>query len=71
METFCGGAYGAGNYAAIGVTLQRVLAMSVLLCALVGALWTQVGRLLVLLRQDAAIAAAAARYVQLMLPALW
>eukprot|EP00891_Asterochloris_glomerata_P000920 jgi/Astpho2/920/Aster-00759 len=49
METLCGQNFGAGNYAALGVILQRSLLISGIVFAMIMALWTQIDKLLVLL----------------------
>ena len=41
--------FGAGNYAALGVILQRSLLISGMVFAMIMALWTQIDKLLVLL----------------------
>ena len=41
--------FGAGNYAALGVILQRSLLISGIVFAIIMALWTQIDELLVLL----------------------
>ena len=41
--------FGAGNYAALGVILQRSLLISGIVFAIIMALWTQMEKLLVLL----------------------
>ena len=42
METLCGQAYGARNFRAVGVSLQRALLLTLLLCAGVAVVWSQV-----------------------------
>jgi hypothetical protein len=71
LETFCGQAYGAGHYRALGVSLQRAVILISLVTVGVGGLWLHADRLLLALHQDPKISAASARYVQLLLPALW
>jgi MATE family multidrug resistance protein len=71
METLCGQAYGARNYRAVGVALQRAVALTLVLAAGVCALWTQVERILVGLGQDPALAAGAARFLHLSMPSLF
>ena len=70
LETLCGQAYGAGNYRAVGVALQRALALTGLLAVAVCVVWTQADVLLRALGQDAAIADGSARFLTLAIPAM-
>ncbi|PRW56780.1 DETOXIFICATION 16-like [Chlorella sorokiniana] len=70
METFCGQAYGAGNYRLVGVVLQRAMILTTLLSACVAALWRQAEPLLLFFRQDPLLSRSAARYILLLSPAL-
>ncbi|CAN6273919.1 unnamed protein product [Urochloa humidicola] len=71
LETLCGQAYGAGQVSALGLYAQRsvlVLAASALLLT---PLYLYAGPLLVLLGQDAAIAAAAGDFTLAILPQMF
>jgi hypothetical protein len=70
METYCGQAYGARRFALLGHTLQRALALSLLVCAGAAALWSRGGALLAATGQDPAIAYAAGRFTAALSPAL-
>jgi multidrug resistance protein, MATE family len=71
LETLCSQAYGAKNYPAVGVVLQRSLLFTTTLAAAVGALWSQADKLLRFLGQDPALSAAAASYLHWSIPALF
>ena len=47
--------FGAGNYSALGVILQRSLLISGIVFAMIMALWTQIDKLLVLLGETCPI----------------
>ncbi|CAO2040159.1 unnamed protein product [Urochloa humidicola] len=71
LETLCGQAYGAGHVSALGLYAQRsvlVLAASALLLT---PLYLYAGPLLVLIGQDAAIAAAAGDFTLAILPQMF
>lgn len=72
LETFCGQAWGAGNYSAVGIVLQRALLINTVLTLGVTLLWcTSTAGMLRVLGQDPALATAAARYLMLIAPGLW
>jgi MATE family multidrug resistance protein len=71
LETLCSQAYGAKNYPAVGIVLQRSLLFTTTLAALVATLWSQADKLLRLLGQDPALSAAAASYLHWSIPALF
>jgi len=71
LETLCSQAYGAKNYRAVGIVLQRSLLFTITLAALVATIWSQAEKLLRFLGQDPAISAAAARYLHWSIPALF
>ncbi|KAL4547873.1 hypothetical protein Ndes2526B_g07093 [Nannochloris sp. 'desiccata'] len=71
LETLCAQAYGAKNYPAVGIVLQRSLLFTTTLAALVAAMWSQADKLLRFLGQDPAISAAAASYLHWSIPALF
>ena len=57
QETLCGQAFGAKHYRAVGIVLQRALLITLLLGALICALWSQTERLMLAMGQDPVIAA--------------
>ncbi|GAX80512.1 hypothetical protein CEUSTIGMA_g7950.t1 [Chlamydomonas eustigma] len=63
METFCGQAYGARNYKALGEVLQRALLVCWMACIPVALLWSQSTPLMIAVGQDPAIATMAGRCV--------
>ena len=72
LETFCGQAWGAANYPAIGLVLQRALTLNFFLVAFVSLLWGYgAPSLLLLLGQDPIVAASASRFLSLLIPALF
>eukprot|EP00887_Chlorella_sp_A99_P002392 scaffold10.g2392.t1 len=71
LETLAGQAFGARNYRLVGVALQRAIVIVTLLTACLAAIWTRSESLLLLARQEPAIAALAARYILRLTPALW
>ncbi|DBA93746.1 hypothetical protein WJX82_004690 [Trebouxia sp. C0006] len=70
METLCGQSFGAKNYSNLGIILQRALLVTAAACVLVVSFWTQMTKLLVFLGQDEVISQLAARYIQMLIPAL-
>ena len=60
-----GQAWGAHNYRACGVNLQRCLILTLLLSTVVALLWPQAQWLLLAIGQDPTIARGAARYLLL------
>eukprot|EP00887_Chlorella_sp_A99_P005323 scaffold1.g5323.t1 len=70
LETAAGQAFGARNYRACGVALQRCMLIALLISAGVAALWVQTEPLLLAIGQDAAIAAGVARFLHLAMPAM-
>lgn len=70
METLSGQSFGAKNYSSLGIILQRALLVTAAASVLIIAFWTNMGKLLILLGQDAAISQLAARYIQMLTPAL-
>lgn len=70
METLCGQSFGAKNYSNLGIILQRALLVTAAACVLIITFWTQLDKLLIILGQDPAISMLAARYIQLLIPAL-
>lgn len=70
METLCGQAHGARQHAAVGAALQRALLLTALCALLIGLGWAHADALLMLLGQQPALAADAARFLLLSFPAL-
>lgn len=70
METLCGQAYGGGNYRLVGVVLQRALALNAVLVSIMITCWIWIEDLLLFIGQDPLIAAASARYVHILNPAI-
>ena len=70
MEPICGQAFGAGNYALLGVTMQRTVLLLIAAAIPIGGLWVQMRPLLLFCGQDAAIAAVAETYIFASLPDL-
>lgn len=68
VDTFGSQAHGSRSYAAIGLVLQRALAFSLATCAPLMLLYACAHPLLLALGQQAALAAAAARYIHLFAP---
>jgi MATE family multidrug resistance protein len=50
LETVCGQAFGAGNHRLLGVAYQRALVLTTLLFCLIASAWTQIDRILLLLK---------------------
>uniref|UniRef100_A0A0E0I182 Protein DETOXIFICATION n=2 Tax=Oryza TaxID=4527 RepID=A0A0E0I182_ORYNI len=71
LETLCGQAYGARMYRMLGLYLQSSLLMSAAVSVLVSALWCFTEPLLLLLRQDPAVSAAASAFVRAQVPGLF
>uniref|UniRef100_A0A0E0M6Q5 Protein DETOXIFICATION n=1 Tax=Oryza punctata TaxID=4537 RepID=A0A0E0M6Q5_ORYPU len=70
MDTLCGQAYGARQYHLLGVYKQRAMVVLAAACVPIALVWAFAGRVLLLLGQDAAIAAEAGAYARWMLPSL-
>jgi MATE family multidrug resistance protein len=70
METYCGQAFGARRFALLGTTLQRALALSLLVCSGATLLWSKAGPLLAATGQDPTIAFAAGKFTASLAPAL-
>ena len=70
LETLCSQAYGGKNYREVGVALQRAVLFTLTLTALVIALWAKGESLLLILGQEASLAAGAAKYLHWCSPAL-
>ncbi|GJN02010.1 hypothetical protein PR202_ga19321 [Eleusine coracana subsp. coracana] len=70
MEPICGQAFGAGNYALLGITMQRTVLLLLVAAVPIGGLWVHMRPLLLLCGQDAGIAAVAETYILASLPDL-
>uniref|UniRef100_A0A0E0M9X9 Protein DETOXIFICATION n=1 Tax=Oryza punctata TaxID=4537 RepID=A0A0E0M9X9_ORYPU len=70
MEPVCGQAVGARNLPLVGATMQRMVLLLLAVSVPVAFLWAKMEPLLLLCGQDAAIAAAAQRYILFCLPDL-
>ena len=66
MDTLCSQAYGGKNYRLVGVYFQRAILLSLLVCFPIWALWLNVESILILLHQDAAVAAIAGKYLRIL-----
>lgn len=71
LDTLCGQAWGAKQYRQLGVQLQKALVTTLLSCIAISALWAHVEPLMLAAGQHEAIAAGAARYLLLSIPALF
>ncbi|EFN59041.1 hypothetical protein CHLNCDRAFT_19008 [Chlorella variabilis] len=70
MDTLCGQAWGAKNFRALGITLQKAVITTLATTAAICVLWANMEPLLLALGQQEDIAAGAARYLLLSTPAL-
>ncbi|GJN26688.1 hypothetical protein PR202_gb14640 [Eleusine coracana subsp. coracana] len=70
MEPICGQAFGAGNYALLGITMQRTVLLLLVAAVPIGGLWVHMRPLLLLCGQDAGIAVVAETYILASLPDL-
>ncbi|KAL6905217.1 hypothetical protein ACP4OV_002818 [Aristida adscensionis] len=70
MEPVCGQAVGAKNLPLVGATMQRMVLLLLAVSVPVAFLWAHMEPLLLLCGQDAAISAAAQRYILFCLPDL-
>jgi multidrug resistance protein, MATE family len=63
MDTLCGQAYGAENFAFIGLIAQRAFVISLILASIVTLAWTQIKTPLVILGQSSGLAGMATKYL--------
>uniref|UniRef100_A0A0D9XIS6 Protein DETOXIFICATION n=1 Tax=Leersia perrieri TaxID=77586 RepID=A0A0D9XIS6_9ORYZ len=70
MDTLCGQAYGARQYHLLGVYAHRAMVVLAAACVPIAAVWASAGKILLLLGQDAAIAAEAGAYARWLIPSL-
>ena len=66
MDTLCSQAYGGKNYRLVGVYFQRAGLLLLLVCFPIWALWLNAESLLILLHQDAGVAAVAGKYLRIL-----
>ncbi|CAO2205960.1 unnamed protein product [Urochloa humidicola] len=72
LDTLCGQAFGAGEYHLLGIYKQRGMLVIGLACAPFAAVWAFAGEILVvLLRQDRAVAAEAGAYARWLIPSIF
>jgi MATE family multidrug resistance protein len=71
MDTLCGQAFGARNYAVLGEILQRARLICWTVCLPVALLWWWMEPVLLLLGQEAQLAALAAVNMRIMIPSLF
>ncbi|KAL4421824.1 hypothetical protein ABPG77_001613 [Micractinium sp. CCAP 211/92] len=70
VDTLCGQAVGARNLRAVGLVLQRALLVNLCFGGAIAAAWWRSERLFLALGQEAELAAASARYLRILAPAL-
>ncbi|KAJ7528745.1 hypothetical protein O6H91_15G017100 [Diphasiastrum complanatum] len=71
LETLCGQAYGGKQFYLLGVYMQRALIVLNLAAILISFVWFNMGKILVMLHQDAAIAAKAGEFARWLIPGLF
>ena len=72
LETFCGQAWGAENYPAVGIALQRMLLLDAIAAGIITILWySSTAPLLRMLGQDPLLSSQASDYLLILAPALW
>ncbi|MED6195428.1 hypothetical protein PIB30_037785 [Stylosanthes scabra] len=71
LDTFCGQSNGAGHYQMLGLHLQRSMLVVSLGSVLVSLIWFNTGPILILMRQDKAIANQAGSYSRCLIPSLF
>jgi multidrug resistance protein, MATE family len=70
LDTLCGQAFGARQYGLLGVYKQRAMVVLALACVPIAVVWTNAGRILLLMGQDEDIAAEAGAYERWLIPSL-
>uniref|UniRef100_A0ACD5XIM7 Uncharacterized protein n=1 Tax=Avena sativa TaxID=4498 RepID=A0ACD5XIM7_AVESA len=70
LDTLCGQAFGARQYHLLGIYKQRAMVVFALACVPIVAIWANTTRILLLLGQDASIAAEAGAYARWLIPSL-
>lgn len=71
LETLCGQAYGAKQYAKIGTYTYSAIASNVPICLLISILWFYMDKLLISIGQDPDISKVAGSYAVCLIPALF
>ncbi|XP_078433572.1 protein DETOXIFICATION 18-like [Wolffia australiana] len=71
LETLCGQAYGAKLYRKMGIYLQASIITAMVASSMLAVVWWFTEPILILLRQDRAVAHAAAAYMRPLIPALF
>ena len=71
LETLSSQAFGAKNYTAVGIALQRATLFTTCLMIIVSAMWIQAEGLFLILGQEPSLAKEAASYLHYSIPALW
>jgi MATE family multidrug resistance protein len=70
LETLCGQSYGGSELMEVGRTVQCALVVQTIIAALVSCLWLNSEPLLLALKQEPALAAAAGKYLRYLIPGL-
>ncbi|KAI3433740.1 hypothetical protein D9Q98_003547 [Chlorella vulgaris] len=70
LDTLAGQAWGAKNYKALGITLQKAVITTLATTAVISVLWANIEPLMLAVGQSEVIALGAARYLRLAIPAL-
>ncbi|MED6136438.1 hypothetical protein PIB30_056132 [Stylosanthes scabra] len=71
LDTFCGQSNGAGQYKMLGIHLQRSMLVVSLVSVLVSLIWFNTEPILIVMRQDKAIANQAGNYSRCLIPSLF
>jgi MATE family multidrug resistance protein len=71
LETLCGQAYGAGQYAKLGIFLQRAIFVLNLVSIPLALLWANLEAILLILGQESQIASKAGAYARCLIPTLF
>ncbi|XP_075666216.1 protein DETOXIFICATION 16-like [Castanea sativa] len=71
LDTYCGQAYGAKQYRLIGIHTQRAMIVLLLSCIPITLIWAKASHILVFLRQDPEISAAAGLYARFLIPCIF
>ncbi|OMO59742.1 Multi antimicrobial extrusion protein [Corchorus olitorius] len=71
LETLCGQAYGAQQYRKLGIHTHTAIFCLILVCIPLSILWSNMGKLLVLIGQDPLISQEAGKFITWLIPALF
>ncbi|KAL0013356.1 hypothetical protein SO802_000425 [Lithocarpus litseifolius] len=71
LDTYCGQAYGAKQYRMLGIHTQRAMIVLLLSCFPIILIWAKARHILVFLRQDPEISAAAGLYARFLIPCIF